>query len=280
MKIVTSFRSEITAPADAVGWTGACCVLPLLTVGLLAVCVYWLPKSSGEERGIPLELHTRRFVLDEKPLQIGRSYFIGVEQKNKQSFELRSATVSEAPKHVYSYRSVAVLADAHFAPGDFHIVLDAGIQRLDTSLGPLVLSLRIGGHYYDFEFARDRLVFKGVMLDASRYQTYNVTYAAAPIGTDGERWRLELIRRTSRVQVLVNGNLLHVMSIEATGGGLAVFIERRHFLRDSLADDVQAVLSIENWQATACFVKKPTEQQAWELASGPAAGQLKRLGNA
>ena len=77
MKIVTLFRSDIAAPADAAGGTESCCAFPLLAAGLLAVCVCWLPKSSGEERGTPLERHPRRFVLDGKPLQIDRTFTWG-----------------------------------------------------------------------------------------------------------------------------------------------------------------------------------------------------------
>lgn len=226
------------------------------------------------------ELRTEKLVDSGAPVKLRRQSLLGIEVAAQGVFALRSAepgTVDEFGSH---YISIAMLADVVLAPGDFDINLKLGLVKLSKQPGPVMFSVKIGTHWYEFAIEDNKVTVKGIRLDTVRRIDIEMTHTTN-VSLDGSPFTLAFKCENGIVRVLLNDRLLQEVWIEPTGGDLAICVERESLLRvASSAENTEAEARIYNWSATAQFEQVTAARKRWESLTGDGWRLMKRVGKA
>ncbi|WP_298865635.1 SGNH/GDSL hydrolase family protein [uncultured Gimesia sp.] len=215
-----------------------------------------------------------------KVLKLKRDTMLGVVQADKEYFGLRSAPPGTADEFGSHYISIAMLADVILEPGDFQLSLKMGLVKLSKAPGPVMLSLKIGKHWYEFAFEDQKVTVGGVRLDAVRLDEMEMSHVV-PLKMDGTPFTFDFTRVGGTLRIELNGQLLQTFWTEPTGGDLAICVERKSLLRVATSvNDTEAELHIYDWEVTGQFEQSTKAWQRWEKQSGDSWRLMKRIGNA
>lgn len=257
--------------------------VPRSVVCFLAALLLLMGASDRLSKGCAaqgLAPTTAVFVDGGRPVALDESFLVGTRTLREACLRIESARSADAPEHGLRYISIGLAAGRTLAAGDSHVTLTMGLERLNEYPAPMVLSVRVGTQHYDFAFEDGRVVFRGVMLDAVRYEVFDSTLHEQTIPLDGSPFTLELARQGDEVLVLLEGQLLQRLWMEPTQGEIGVFVERANLLRAGVPDDILAALSVYDFRATGHFAEKSAERARWEEQVGSSMRLLKRVGNA
>ena len=251
-------------------------VLIVLSVGMGGVCSTAPDNRPGD--GLASQ---RVFVARGQPVGVlsGPSELLGETEPAPDTLVVRSAPLGDNIQFAGYYTSIALLADAFLAPHDCRVEMTLGIEKINDDPSPVQLSIKVGIAYYEFAFAPEATTFKGVLLDASRYQEVGV-HPDQAIVMDGSPFTLAFERAGETMKIIVNGALLHSMQVDPTGGELAIQVDRTYLYRDTNHEDVRAALSVYDWNAAGGFVEPTDAQKRWNKLAPVSRRLMKRVGNA
>jgi len=178
------------------------------------------------------------------------------------------------------YASILAVTETRFTADPLRVTLDLALTRHDTLDQPLQFDVNIGCQYYEFTFADGLVTFKGIQLDATRYDAYGITAYGQPVRVDGQRFTLALERDGARVRILLDGKVLQVLDVEAASGAVGLSLPRNHLVRAKDADDVRATVSLHAMTVAGTPMDVSSERRAWEERVGVSARLMKRVGDA
>src|SRR5437016_6724852 len=149
------------------------------------------------------------FVANGQAVGLDEMFALGARASKGEYLAVSSAAKEDGLKYRQHTASTIVLASAAIDDGDFHVSSRLRLVREYQTINPLLLSFKIGTHYYDWEITNGSITYLGRMLDAVTYELAKDSKPAQLPPRD-EPILLEIEREHDRVKIVCGGKVLNI----------------------------------------------------------------------